>query len=102
MALQAKKRVIIDRLCMERNSGVVSYLGGGVEDRKRVESKISFLLVEPNPMGLGSKGYSLGNPACRKFFFNVILFVFFPRFALIDIYSSFFVRLTLTFIRISS
>ena len=59
MALQAKKRVIIERLRMERNGGLVTYLGGGVEDRKRVESKISFLLVEPSPIGFGSKGFSL-------------------------------------------
>ena len=59
MALKAKKRVIIERLRMERKSGFVSYLGGGVEDRKRVESKISFLLVEPSPIGFGSKGFSL-------------------------------------------
>tara|TARA_B100001093_G_scaffold427064_1_gene421242 strand:- start:319 stop:513 length:195 start_codon:yes stop_codon:yes gene_type:complete len=59
MALQAKKRVIIERLRMERNGGLVPYLGGGVEDRKRVEPKISFLLVEPSAIGIGSKGFSI-------------------------------------------
>ena len=44
---------------MERRRWYVSYLGVGVEDRKRVESKISFLLVEPSPIGFVSKGFSL-------------------------------------------
>ena len=45
----------------------LSYLGGGVEDRKRVESKLSFLFVKPSPIGVETKGFRSEKTECRKF-----------------------------------
>ena len=81
---------------MERNSGAVSYLGGGVEDRKRVESKLSFLLAEPSPIGFGSKRFSLQKkPNVESFKKYESICIFFQfRAKYIDIYPLFTVYRT--------
>ena len=81
---------------MEKNGGFLSYLGGGVEDRKRVESKLSFLFVKPSPTGLGTKGFRSKKPNVENLLNNINIFVFFCHFVLTVIHLLIFVRLTLS------
>lgn len=58
----------MDRLRIERNLGLVSFLGRSVEDRKRVESKISFLFQNRIQQVLDRKVMPYENPYAESFF----------------------------------
>ena len=58
----------MDRLRIERNLGLVSFLGRSVEDRKRVESKISFLFQNRIQQVLDRNVMRYENPYAESFF----------------------------------
>ena len=58
----------MDRLRIERNLGLVSSLGRSVGDRKRVESKISFLFQNRNQQVWVRKVVRYENPYAESFY----------------------------------